>query len=358
VSAISSNGKYVDEIKDAGINHIPVQISRAIISPLKDLLSFFRLILVLRKERFVIVHTHTPKASFLGQLTAKLSGTPIVIRTLHGFYFDENTNPLLRRIFILLETFGSKFSDLILSQNSEDIDTAIQEGICKRDKIVFLGNGIDIRRFDPLSINESEVKKISGEIGLDTRKKTVGFVGRLVREKGIYELIQAAKEIKESNTDVQFLMIGPVDYDKKDAVTPEIADEFGVSDFFIFAGYQQNMPLMYTLMDVFVLPSHREGFPRSLMEASAMQVPSVATNIRGCREVVDDGKNGLLVPLGDVESLAVAIRNLLSNPDLGKKMGKNGRQIALKRFDENVVFEKVLQSYYMLLKEKGLALKA
>ena len=114
------------------------------------------------------------------------------------------------------------------------------------------------------------------------------------------------------------------------------------------------MPLLYSLMDIFVLPSHREGFPRSPMEASAMKIPTVTMDIRGCREVVDDGKNGLLVPLGDVQALAQAIVRLLKNPLEAKKMGEAGRQIAVERFDERIVFEKVIQSYQSLLMKKNL----
>lgn len=352
VSAISSGGKFTAEIMDAGIDHISVKISRDIYSPLKDLISLYRLVQVLRKERFDIVHTHTPKASFLGQFAAKLAGTPIIIRTLHGFYFHENTNPLIRRLFVMLESFASRFSDLILSQNSEDIETAIVEGICDKDKIEYLGNGIDIERFNPIRIIESDILRISGEYGLEKGKRVIGFVGRLVAEKGIYELIQAAKIIKESVDDVQFLIVGPVDHDKKDAVTSEIAIEIGVSDYFRFTGHQEEMPLMYSLMDVFVLPSHREGFPRSLMEASAMGVPCVATDIRGCREAVEDGLNGLLVPLGDVQALAEALLSILNNPTKAKLMGENGREIALKRFDERIVFGKVVQAYQSLLKQE------
>ena len=111
---------------------------------------------------------------------------------------------MVRRLFIILESFASRFSDLILSQNSEDIETAIQEGICDKDKIEYLGNGIDIERFNPIRINESESIRRSGEFGLEKGKKVIGFVGRLVAEKGIYELVQAAKIMKESNVDVQF----------------------------------------------------------------------------------------------------------------------------------------------------------
>jgi len=354
VTGISSSGLYVKDIEVAGIRHISVPITRQLISPLTDLLSLIRLFRLLRKEQYHIVHVHTPKASFLGQIAAKMVGTPIIIRTLHGFYFHEKTNRLVRRLLIILESFVAKFSDLILSQNSEDIETAIIEGICDKSKIEYLGNGIDVERFNPLIIHESDIIKISRELDLEKGKRIIGFVGRLVAEKGIYELIEAAKILKESLVDIQFLIIGPVDIDKKDAVTPEIAKEFGVDDCFIFAGHQEEMPLLYSLMDVFVLPSHREGFPRSLMEASAMSVPTVTTDIRGCREVVEDGLNGILVPLGDVKALAEALLTILINPAKAKFMGENGRRIALERFDERIVFTKVVQAYQSLLKKKGL----
>jgi len=303
------------------------------------------LILIIRKEKFDIVHTHTPKASFLGQIAAKLSGTPIIIRTLHGFYFHEYSKPFVRRILIVLETIAGRYSNLILSQNQEDIQTAIEEGICRPDQIRYLGNGIDLERFNPLLIKIPEQKKISKEISLDINKKVVGFVGRLVAEKGVRELIQAAIMVKEVIVDVQFLFVGPVDFEKKDVINPEIAEEYGISDNCIFTGHQENMPSIYSLMDVLVLPSHREGYPRSVMEASAMKIPSIVTDIRGCREVIDEGENGLIIPLMDVDKLAEAIIYLLTHQSIAEKMGEVGRKIAEERFDEKNIFVKVVKSY-------------
>jgi glycosyltransferase involved in cell wall biosynthesis len=183
----------------------------------------------------------------------------------------------------------------------------------------------------------------------------VGFVGRLVAEKGIVELLQAARQVLATLPDVQFVVIGPIDSDKPDALTPSVAHEYGVAEAFTFTGMQTEMPELYALMDLFVLPSHREGFPRAPMEASAMGVPCVVTDIRGCREAVEHNHNGLLVPLGEVSALAQAILDLLTNPARAKQMGVVGRQIAEKRFDEQLVFAKVKAEYARLLVEKGLA---
>jgi len=146
-----------------------------------------------------------------------------------------------------------------------------------------------------------------------------------------------------------------MDKEKPDAINPEMANKFKAGDIFHFLGMRQDMPELYALMDVFVLPSHREGFPRgSPMEASAMKVPCIVTNIRGCREAVEHGRNGLLVPLGDVQVLADAIIELLKDHEKAQRMGEEGRRIALERFDERVVFEKVKSEYSRLLKRKGL----
>lgn len=350
VYAISSDGKHVENITRAGIKHIPVNISRNLFSPFRDLISLISLIKVIRKEKYDLVHTHTPKASFLGQMAAKFSGTPVIIRTLHGFYFHENSNSIIRRILILMETIAAKFSTVILSQNQEDIQTAIDEGICKPNQIRLLGNGIDVERFNPLLIKQVDQDRTARELSLDRNKKTIGFVGRLVAEKGVPELIQAAKKVIDVTGEVQFLFVGPVDYAKKDLITPEIAQEYGIADHCIFTGHQDDMPLMYSLMDILVLPSHREGFPRSVMEASAMKIPSVVTDIRGNREVIVDGENGKIIPLQDVDALSEAILYLLAHEDIAKQMGEVGRKIAEERFDEKKVFKTVVDTYQEALK--------
>jgi glycosyltransferase involved in cell wall biosynthesis len=177
---------------------------------------------------------------------------------------------------------------------------------------------------------------------------------RLVAEKGILELFAAARIVARVVPTVRFLIIGPVDAEKLDSLTPEMAREYGVGEVCVFSGLRNDMPELYALMNVFTLPSHREGFPRSAMEASAMGVPCVVTDVRGCREAVEHGRNGLLVPLGDVEALAKAILDLLDDHEKAREMGAEGRQMALDRFDEQRVFALVKAEYARLLREKGL----
>ncbi|MCL4872099.1 MAG: glycosyltransferase family 4 protein [Anaerolineae bacterium] len=353
VMGISCAGPDVPVLEASGIRHIPVPMTRRF-SPLPDLLSLWRLYRVMRRERFAIVHTHNPKPGLLGQVAAWLAGTPIIVNTVHGFYFHEGMKPFWRRFYITVEKIAARCSDVILSQNSEDMVTAVTTHICPPDKIKYLGNGIDIARFNRDCLPPETISYTRAALGIPSGAPVVGFVGRLVAEKGILELLTAVRQVIAQQPQTRLLIIGPLDGEKADALTPAVAADYGLADTCIFSGMRQDMPELYALMDVFVLPSHREGFPRSPMEASAMGVPCVVTDIRGCREAVIHGRNGYLTPLGDIDALAAAILDLLADKDKARQMGQNGRQMAEELFDEQLVFARVKAEYTRLLQARGM----
>ncbi|MCC6165859.1 MAG: glycosyltransferase family 4 protein [Caldilineaceae bacterium] len=351
VTGISTPGPYVAELEAAGIRHLAAPMTRSL-TPGQDLAALARLTRLLRRERFALVHTHNPKPGLIGQVAARWAGVPVVVNTLHGFYFHEHMRPLWRRFYIQMEKIAARHSDVILSQNREDIQTALAERICRPDQIKWLGNGIDVRRFDRRSVAQAALDASRAELGLDPARPVAGFVGRMVAEKGLLDLLAAAQTVLAQMPDVQFLLVGPLDDAKSDALTPAVAAAYGVGEACHFAGMRQDMPTMYALMDLFVLPSHREGFPRAPMEASAMGVPCVVTDIRGCREAVEPGVNGLLAPLRDVDALASAILMLLQDHRRAAQMGARGRQMAEARFDEQLVFGRVKAEYARLLAQK------
>lgn len=355
VAGISAPGLELESasVEAAGIPHIPVPMTRNF-TPLADLKSLWSLYRVMRREEFGIVHTHNPKPGLLGQLAARMAGVPVVINTLHGFYLHEHMNPLWRHFYILTERFAARCSDLILSQSREDVGTAIEERICPSNKIKYLGNGIDVEAFDRTRLDRDIIERKRRDLGIPPSSPVVGFVGRLVAEKGIHELLRAAAIVAAKLPEARFLIVGPIDDEKLDAVTPDTAREYGVGTTCVFAGMRSDMPDLYALMDVFSLPSHREGFPRSAMEASAMGVPAVVTDVRGCREAIVHDRNGLLVPLGDSEALANALLDLLTNSERARRMGEEGRRMAVAQFDERRVFAAVLAEYSRLLRQKGL----
>ena len=353
VTSISAPGPEVASIEAANIRHIPVPMTREM-KPLADLISLWRLYRVLRRERFTVVHTHTPKACFYRQLAARLARVPIVVSTGHGFDFHENMSSLRRCFHTAIEKIAARCSDTIFFVSTEDAATSRREKIGNKSKLVELqGIGIETRRFTRTALTEDAIKQTRREIGLPVGVPVVGFVGRLVKEKGVLELLCAAQIVLQQIPETRFLIIGPVDKSKSDALTPRIAERYGVSEHCIFTGLRQDMPVLYSLMDVFVLPSHREGFPVSVMEASAVGVPCIVTNVRGCREAIKDEYNGLVVPLGDVRALADAILDLLTNRDKAQKMAENGKRVALRDFDERRVFKTVETEYARLIKAKN-----
>lgn len=325
------------------------------ITPLADLKTLIRLVRYFRKERFHVVHTHTVKPGLLGRLAARLAGVPVIVHTIHGFYFHDGMHSVVRRIFVGVEKVGAWCCDAILSQNQEDIDTAIREGICSPTKISHLGNGIDVTKFYPGCVDGAAVAELRRELGLPPDAKIVGLIGRLVREKGFLEFFEAARIILDRGIDARFLAIGAAQPEKSDALTPQaLIDQLGLQSAVRFLGLRDDIPALMSLMDVVALPSYgKEGLPRVLMEAAALGKPVVATDVRGCREVVADGETGLLVPVRDSAALAEGLATVLSDASLAQKLGRAGRTRAEVMFDERLYFQRTHESYQRLLKTKG-----
>ncbi|MCL4294659.1 MAG: glycosyltransferase family 4 protein [Anaerolineae bacterium] len=356
VVGISSPGAEVSAIQRAGIRHIPIPITRDP-SLVADLISLWRLYRVMRRERFTIAHTHLSKPGLLGQLAAKMAGIPIIVHTVHGFYFHDQMPRSQRRFYVSLEKIAALCSTSILSQNEDDMRIAVEEKICPPEKIRYLGNGIDLRQFDPDRFTDIEITEEKEKLGITANTPVVGFVGRLAaKRKGFLDFLAAGQIVARQVPDVRFLIIGSADKGRPDAVEPQIAATFGLKNHCLFLGQQPNqrLPRLYKIMDMLVLPSLLEGVPRVVMEASAMGIPTIVTNVKGNRDAVEHNRNGLLVPLHNPQTLAKAILELLHDSGKARCMGHAGRRLALERFDERVVFQKIQAEYERLLNEKGL----
>jgi glycosyltransferase involved in cell wall biosynthesis len=349
VTGVSAPGGAVAAVERAGIRHLAAPFVRATrLTPTADLRVIASLARMFRRERFTIVHTHTAKADLYAAIAARLAGVPFVVTTLHGFYFHDLTPEPRRTLFVQLARLGMRACDVVLSQNPEDVETARRERICPPSKIELLGNGVDLERFSPATIDPARVAALRGELGLAPGVPVVGYVGRLVAEKGLVELFEAMRSARARYPEARLLLVGMIDAAKQDAIRPETAARHGLADT-VFAGHRRDMPELYALMDVLVLPSHREGFPRTPMEAAAMELPVVATDIRGCRSTVIDGRTGFLVPVRDAPALAEAIATILGDPARARAMGRAGRELAETAFDQRAVFRKVLATYDRLL---------
>jgi ribosomal protein S18 acetylase RimI-like enzyme len=274
----------------------------------------------------------------------------------HGFYtLPEDT--LLRRGLVLgLEWLAARWSDLELYQSEEDLSWSRQVGVVAGRRSELLGNGSDLTRFDPDHVPVERARALRTELGIPSDATVVGTIGRYVAEKGYRELFRAAERIRSVRPDVWFLAAGDADPDKGDALAVDRLP--GPADGFVFAGWRADLPETLAAMDIFVLPSWREGVPRSVIEAAAMGKPLVVTDIRGCREVVREGIEGLLVPPRDPGRLAEAILRLVEEPSLRDKFGGAARARAVERFDERQVADRVVGAYRSLFMEKGLLARA
>ncbi len=350
VTAISAPGPWVEDIERAGIRFIEwPHVSRAW-SPRADARAFVALLRVLRRERFDLVHTHTPKPGILGRIAAGMARVPVIVNSVHGFYATTNDR-FLRRLAVLgIEGIAARFSHLELFQSEEDLAWSRRRHVARRHAAL-LGNGTDLTRFDPVAVTRERIGSLRDELGIPRDALVVGTVARLVAEKGYRELFAAARVVRKRMPEVRFLAVGADEGEAMSRLAREELDR--ARDDVTFAGWHLDIPALIACCDVFTLPSWREGLPRSAIEAAAMGKPLVLTDIRGCREVVRDGVEGLLVPPRDPERLADALLRLLRDAASRERMGRAALLRAQERFDERAVADRVVEHYRRLLNEAG-----
>ena len=347
VVGVSAPGPYVPMLEKHGIRHIALDRSTRSANLRDDLSAARAFVQVCRSLRPDIVHTHNPKPGVYGRIGARLARVPHVVNTVHGLY-AQPTDPLLRRGAVYsLERLAATCSDMELVQNPEDIPTLRRLRIPRR-KLRLLGNGVDLNRFDP-ERHAAVRQQVRAELGISDDEVVVGLVGRLVAEKGYREVFEAARTVRQRHLGARFVVAGPEDPDKTDAITAAEQDRATAEAGVRFLGAYEQVERLYAAMDLYVLASYREGFPRSAMEAAAMGIPIVATDIRGCRQVVDDGRTGLLVPTRDPGALAEAIERLVAEPELRAQMGVAAHDKAVAQFDDRRQVQITLEVYEGLL---------
>ncbi len=347
VVGASATGPYVGELTAAGIVHEPLRHATRALDVGQDVLALGELVRLFRRIRPDIVHTHNPKPGLYGRIAARLARVPVVVNTVHGLYATEDDGWVRRSFVYGLERVVSVCSQAELVQNVEDVDTLRRLRIPER-KLVLLGNGVDLQRFAPPS-GADEVARARVSLGVGPQQVVVGVVGRLVWQKGMRELFGAAARLRHTRPEVVIAVVGPSDPDKADALGPvDIAAAEALGNV-TFLGGRDDVDHLYHGFDIFVLPSYREGFPRSAMEAAASAVSVVASDVRGCRQAVDDGVTGLLVPVHDAAALAAAIEDLAAHPSRRAAMGRAGRAKAESQFDDRDVVDTTLAVYERLM---------
>jgi glycosyltransferase involved in cell wall biosynthesis len=349
VISVCSDGKYIKGMLERGYRIKTISISRNmnIISHIRSTYKIFKF---LKENKFDIVHVHTPIAAMIGRLAAFLARIPLVVYTAHGFYFHENMSPIKKYFFISLEILFGYITDLLFTQSLEDEKSAIKYGILSKDKVFTIGNGVDLEKFNPQNILSS--KKIRNLLNIPSDAFVIGMISRLVKEKGVKEFLQAAEKIYDENNNCYFLLIGEhQEHDHAKGVEAALGlARNKLRGNLILTGYRSDIPELMSTMNLYVLPSWREGMPRSIIEAMTMSLPVLATDIRGSREEVIPNKTGWLVPVKSPELLAEGMILFIKNPEWAKELGLNGRKRALSHYDEQKVVSlqlKIIRDYMM-----------
>lgn len=348
VVGISAPGPFVPQLLANGTRHIPLHHATRSLSLRSDLRAFSELLGILRTIRPDIVHLHNPKPGIYGRIAAAAAGVPAVVNTVHGIYATPEDSLRRRALVYSLERIAASCSDAELVQNPEDL-TTLRRLRVPSARLHLLGNGVDLERFSLGPAATSWRAEMRAELGATPATVVVMSVGRLVWEKGYAELFEAARLVSRAREDAMFVVAGPTEPTKADGIGDsdiEAAKRSGIR----FLGYRDDVERLYAASDLYVLASHREGFPRSAMEAAAMGLPVVATDIRGGRQVVEPEATGLLVPARDATRLAEAIAALVSQPETRRRMGQAAIGRAKAEFDQARVIRKTLDVYDSLLK--------
>ena len=347
VIGMSAAGKHVQHLESMGIAHVDVPALTRSANPLQDVKAFIQVFRLMRQVRPDILHTHNPKPGIIGRIAGRLARVPLVVNTQHGLYAQPEDRWQRRWPVYAAERFAAAFSHIELVQNEEDVETLVKVLRVPARRVRLLGNGIDPERFNPGAVAPGTRERLRAEWGIAEDDVVCGVVGRLVREKGIVEILEAASMLKTQGSPARFVIIGPGDPGKADAIDDSMIER-AKADGVVFTGERTDLPECYSAMDIFVMASWREGFPRTAMEAAAMGLPTIATNIRGCRQVVKDGVTGMLVPANNSSALTRAIGVAVDDVGSRQLQARAAMQWASERFDQSTVVRLTLDQYLQL----------
>lgn len=371
VVGVSSAGSELEEVSaDEGVRTVAVEMTRTI-SPLKDLKSLWQLYKLFRKEQPLIVHSHTPKAGIVGMMAAWLARVPIRLHTVAGLPLLEATGGK-RKLLNVVEKITYACATRVYPNSIGLRDIILDHGYARAEKLHVIGqgssNGIDTGYFDPALFSDSERVDLRRSFGISPDDFVFVFVGRLVRDKGINELIRAfgqlvqtfegSREPGHQQTDYshlspKLLLVGPFEREL-DPVLPDTEVAIEQNPHIIHVGYQPDVRPYLAIADCLAFPSYREGFPNVVMQAGAMGLPAIVTDINGCNEIVVDRKNGTIIPPKNLEALRQAMERMMDDREYYERLKENARPMITSRYEQQVVWNAILAEYERLLKEKGI----
>ena len=355
VKGVSSEGEDLKEVvENEGVVMKAINMSRKI-TPFQDLKSLWEMWNFLRKEKPQIVHTHTPKAGIIGMLAARLAGVPHRLHTVAGLPLMEATG-IKRKILNFVEKLTYSSATRVYPNSKGLYDFILQNNFTQSNKLKIIGNGssngINTTFFSPDQVSETERVTLREKLNIQPDDFVFVFVGRIVSDKGINELIKAFSQLQtaENNelTGIKLLLVGGLESDL-DPLNPETLAEINQNKDIISVGFQQDVRPFFAISDALVFPSYREGFPNVVMQAGAMGLPSIVSDINGCNEIIVEGENGLIIPSKNVEKLKEKMLTLARDKNLYIKLKENSRRMIENRYEQSVVWKALLEEYEGLL---------
>lgn len=357
VMAVSSPGPALERVAQRdGITVCPIPMKRGI-SPLSDLLSLIRLVRFFRRVRPDVVHSSTGKAGPLAMMAATLARVPIRFYSLRGIMVDRRSG-LSKSMLKMLERISCLCADRVLAVSRSVADVILRGGYCSADKLTIpaagSSNGVDaLERFNPGLIPPGTRERFRRRHNISSDALVIGFVGRLVAGKGIRELEAAWKSIRSQPGKVFLVTVGA--QEAQDPVPKEVLNRLARDERVVMLDYVPNeeMPFLYSMMDLVVLPTYSEGLPNVPLEAAAMELPVVATRVTGCVDAIADEVTGILLPPQDWRALAQAVTRYMADDELRRQHGKAGRDRVLRLFRPEIVWEALYREYVSALAQKG-----
>ena len=352
VHIVCPYGRYVEKLKKKGVHYSPIDVDRKGTNPIKDLKLLWQLYRIFKREKFDVVHSFTIKPNIYGNIAAKLAEVPVIINSVTGlgYVFTEKglRNNVLGWIVVGLYKIAFKFSSKVIFLNIDDLELFKRYKIINKDKAVLIkSEGVNTEKFSPQNINKTGIENLYNELKISQHRPSaiVTLITRLIWHKGIREFVEAARILKGKYPDTLFLLVGPIDKGNPAAVSKDYIEKAEKGGVVKYIGSRDDIRETLYISDVVTLPSYREGIPKVLLEAMSMEKPIITTDTTGCREVVEEGKNGFLVPAKNSKALAEAIERLIENKELRKRFGKYGREKVLREFDERIVVKKTIKVY-------------
>ena len=330
----------------------PIHIERDI-SLWKDIKTLIKLYSFFKKEKSFIIHANTPKASLLGMLAAKFAKVPNRLYTVTGLRFEAERG-IKRQVLIAMEKLTCRAATKVIPEGLGVKKTLLKYKITDKPlQVIATGNinGIDTAFFSPALFTDRKKEELKRETGIPINAFIFCFVGRLVKDKGINELIAAFSQLSTLNSQllIKLLLVGPFE-PELDPLAPETEKAIREHPDIYMVGLQTDVRPYLAISDVFVFPSYREGFPNVVMQAGAMELPCIVTDINGCNEIIEDGVNGLIIPPKNAEQLREKMRMLLENSELRNYLKQNARSMITSRYEQKAVWEALLEEYRNLEK--------